>query len=116
MLTPYPDETLHNPEPGYFRRLLRACGFTYADASLLLQCDERTVGRYASGKTKFDYAVQFLLECQVAKRIKKEKDKMSCPIPENPATVSQNAVLRPTGQNERISAGLPPANKRTGTL
>lgn len=108
MLTPYPDATLHNPDPGYFRRLLRACGFTYADAAEALKCDERTVGRYACGHSQFDYSTQFTLECFVAKRISEaaKEDKLSSTNPQKQASlVPKNAELRPTGtDNPRKSA------------
>lgn len=66
MLTPIPDASAHNPEPGYFRSLLNKAGMTYADAATKLNISERTVKRYAA-VGGFGYGVQFVLECYAAR-------------------------------------------------
>lgn len=95
MLTPLPDASLHNPDPGYFRRLLRACNLTYAEAAEMLQRDERTICRYASGEAQFDYPIQFTLEwyaSRLAELLAKESDKMSCSEPEKSGSLAHNSA------------------------
>lgn len=62
-----PDAKLHKPKDHiYFRRLLRACGFTsYRIAARALGLGRRTVARYATDGG-FPYPVQFYLEARAA--------------------------------------------------
>lgn len=61
-----PDVSLHNPEAGYMRSLVSACGMTQADAAKALGLSERVMRYYLSlNEDTFrpaPYTVQYTLE------------------------------------------------------
>lgn len=110
MLTPIPDASAHNPKDFiYFRRLLNACGFTYAEAAEVLGCSERTVATYAN-VGGYDYPAQFMLECYAVglhRLVEKDANSSWCRPPESANVGQNNAELRSIGtaNPRKISAG-----------
>ena len=60
-----PDASKYDPRPEYLAELIGSTGLTQAALARKIGADERTIRRWLTGETRFNYRDQFAIECLV---------------------------------------------------